>query len=345
MRVRRITGFDLIVACLLPIILYYSFHLGLGQNKAVFRRDQFHIVFDGAVAVFLFINGLTTGFATISGQSPRLMSKYLVRKGSLFLIMGLALSFVRVPDFFVLLGLSSLAAAVLIPLTSTLIRVFVTILLLVSFYLYFLTDGQINIAPFFGEQPIGFIKHFITSGYYAILPWMVFYFGGVLHSRRLIFRVERPDWATTVIGLILIGLALAVEVFLSSRFHRLTDDNSAPFPVGHLHLLFPSFIIGAFGLAFILSNLALKLNRPSFNDRFKVFKNFAKMKYSVLLALVIAGYFASLRIGPFENFGYRTIILFSLLVTGVTVIFSFIWLKKFSNGPVEMILRQLTPKK
>ncbi len=345
MRVRRITGFDLIVACLLPIILYYAFHLGLGQNKAVFRRDQFHIVFDGAVAVFLFINGLTTGFATISGQSPRLMSKYLVRKGIVFLILGMALSFIRVPDFFVLIGLCSIAASVLIPLTSTLIRVFVTVLLLVSFYLYFLTDGQINIAPFFGNQPMGFIKHFVSSGYYGVLPWMVFYFGGVLHSRRLIFRVERPDWATAVIGFVFIGLAIAIEWFLSDRFHRLTDSSSAPFPVGHLHLLFPSFIIGAFGLAFILSNLALKLNRPSFNDRFKVFKNFAKMKYSVLLALVVAGFFASLRIGSFENFGYRTIFLFSLLVTGVLIIFAHFWLKKFSNGPVEMVLRQLTPKK
>lgn len=346
MKIRRLSGFDLVIGITLPVIIYYTLHLGAGQNRDLFRRDQFHLILDGVIAIFLFTNGLTTGLAGQMNPSHRGLQRYLVGKGLLFCAFGVVTSFTRMPDIFMLLGLTSLTAALLLPLTSALIRVFNAAIFTLALYLYFLTDIRFELFPQGGiHNPIGYAKHFLFYGYYAFIPWSMFFFGGMLQARKLAERKPGSSGSELVIAGTFIAAAVIAEIFLSWRIPNLGGPGSAPFHmITHLHFLYPSFMLGAFGLCFAASHLAQKVNVVRGKRQFELLNVIAKMKYSVLLATAATGYLTSFVIRPSENFGIRTIILLSVLVVLCTSLFGYLWSKKFASGPVEYLLRLLSPK-
>lgn len=347
MRIRRLSGFDLVIGITLPVIIYSIMHLGAGQNQEVFRRDQFHLLFDGAVAVFLFINGLTTGLAARLNLAQKGLQRYLISKGLLLIVLGLVTTFTRTPDIFFLLGFTSIVAAAILPLTSGLIRILNAGIFTLALYFYFLTDIRFELAISGGmSNPVGMIKHFALNDYFAIIPWSTFFFGGLLQARNMAERKPGTQGSEFVIGSFLIAAAVLSEVFLEWRFPNLGGPGSAPYHgIYIIHLLYPSFMLAAFGLCFFASRLAQKANELNGKRKFELINVLAKMKYSVLLAAAVAGYLTSFLIRQGENFGIRTIVILTLIVVFTTSIFGYFWSRRFSNGPVEFILRAFSPKK
>ncbi len=346
MKLRRINGFDLLIALLLPLIIYYGFHLGLGQRQDSFRRDQFHIVFDGAMAVIIFITGVTSGLSMAIGNHPRKARLYMMRKAVLLLLIGALLAFCRVPEVFTLLGMLAMIGFFVLPLTSTLLRVTSTVLLIASFYLYFLTENRINITPYLHGVSAHLLLHHLAYGYYGFLPWAPFFISGALYSRRLLNRYGKPDQSGVFAGFVVVLLGFVLELFLASRFPNLTGIEGSPYPfVKYVHLTFPSFMMVSFGLSVIMSALATRIGEHPALKKASVVSTYGRMKYSVLSAALVAGCLADWYREPGGNFGYRTIFLFSLLVVVITFVATSIWTRFFSNGPIEMILRAITPKK
>lgn len=346
MKIRRLSGFDLVIGLTLPVIIYMTLHLGAGQNKDVFRRDQFHLFFDGATALFLFVNGLTTGLAARVNPAQGGLQRYLLLKGALFIVLGLISGFTRTPDIFILLGITSVIAAGLLPLTSGLIRIVNAGIFTIALYFYFLTDIRFELFPPAGlSNPVEFVKHHSIFGYYAAIPWSAFFFSGLLQARSMAERKPGTTGSELVLGIVLIAIAAVVEVFLQWRIPNLAGPGSAPYhSITLFHLLYPSFMLGAFGLCYIASHLAQKVNEMPGKRKFELLNVLAKMKYSVLLATVVVGYLTSFIIRQGENFGMRTIVLLTATVVVITSVFGYLWSKRFSNGPVEYILRAFSPK-
>lgn len=346
MKVKRITGFDIAAGLLIPIALYYFFHLGIGQNKDSFRRDQFSLIFDGAVAAFVFLNGLTIGLSVAAGDGMKGVQKYLTRRGLVFIGIGCILDLTGMPHIFTLLGLLSLAASVFVPLSSLLIRVFTTVLLIIAFYFYFLTDIRINLDAFGGGSVLHFLSHHGVYGYYSLLSWAPFFLGGVLFSRRLLDRRFKPGLGGAGRALLLVALGVLAEILLSERFPNLGGVAASPYPfMQPIQFLYPSFMLSAFGICLVIGNLSSGTGGNSVLPFSGMLKNYGKLKYSILLAAVIGGWLASLLLTGIENYGYRTIALFTLLVWGITLLGSALWLRYFNAGPVEMLLRTIAPGK
>lgn len=347
MKLKRVTGFDIAIALLVPIALYYIFHLGIGQNKDTFRRDQFNLIFDGAVAAFIFLNGLTIGLSMGSGDSLRGLQKYLLVRAAAFAGLGLLVDFMGMPHFFFLLGLLSAAASVLVALSSFLIRVFTIVLLTTAFYVYFLTDIRISIDAFEEGSVLYFLAHHLVHGYYALLSWAPFFLVGLLFSRRMFDRHFKPGWTGVSRSMFLVVVGIGVEVLLNNRFPHLGGVEASPYPfMQPIQFLYPSFAIAAFGLCLSLGNIAAVTNNDRTSRRLlALLGNYGKLKYSVILAALTAGWMASLLLAGNENYGYRTVALFTLLVWGITFVGTTVWLRFFSNGPVEMLLRTISPGK
>jgi hypothetical protein len=346
MKLKRVTGFDVAVALLVPVALYYIFHLGIGQNKGTFRRDQFNLIFDGAVAAFVFINGISLGLSMASGEYIDSTRRYFILRGLTFIGIGLLVDLSGMPHIFTLLGLLSIGASAFVPLSSSLLRVLTTVLLTIAFYFYFLTDIRINIEATQGTSVVHYLAHHTLYGYYSLLSWAPFFVGGVLFSRQLLNRHFKPGLLGVKLSVVIVVIGVVVEILLSNRFPNLGGKSASPYPFMQLlQFLYPSFTITAFGLSLAIANLAVAVNEHS-ESRFKaLLRNYGKVKYSVLLAALIAGWFATLLLAGNQNFGYRTVALFTLVVWGISFAGTAVWLRYFSTGPVEMLLRAISPGK
>ncbi len=346
MKLKRVNGFDIAVALLVPLALYYVFHLGIGQNKNTFRRDQFNLLFDGAVAAFIFLNGLTIGLSMGSGDSLRGLQKYLVIRAVVFAGLGLLIDLTGMPHFFVALGLLSAAASVLVALSSFLLRVITVVMLTTAFYVYFLTDTHISLNAIENGSIPHFLAHHLVHGYYALLSWAPFFLGGLLFSRRMFDRHFKPGWPGVATSMLLVVFGIGFELMLNARFPNLGGIDASPYPfMQPLQFLYPSFMLTAFGLCMSVGNIAAMTNDRSSLRLFTFLGNYGKLKYSVILAALTAGWMASLLLAGNENFGYRTVAIFTFLVWGITFVGATVWLRFFSNGPVEMLLRAISPGK
>lgn len=345
MALKRINGLDLAVAILLPFVIYYGYHLGLGQNKEAFRRDQLHLVFDGGVAVFIFVNGLTSGLSMASVRRKKVRN-YLFRKGLLLAVIGLLASFCKVPSIFMLLGLVSMASSQLVQLTSNLLRIFVGVLLGTSAWLYFLTDTKVDIAPLLRGADLHMIMHYAYTGYYAFLPWALFFIAGILHSRWILSRPSKSSKTGLVSGVVIILIGIGSETFFGNRFPMLGGEGSSPYPLMQpIQFLFPSFLITTFGTSLVVTHLAFRFNEFEQSKFLSAVHGFARMKYSVLAAAIAAGCLAELLLNHGSNFGHQTIALFTVMVCVITFVASIVWLRFFSNGPIEALLRVITPSR
>lgn len=346
MKLKRVTGFDVAVAMLVPLTLYYLFHLGIGQNKGTFRRDQLNLIFDGAVAAIVFLNGITVGLSMVSGEHMSSIRRYFILRGLAFLIIGLLVDLSGMPHIFTLMGLLSIGASAFAPLSSSLLRVLTTVLLTTAFYFYFLTDIRINVSAINETSVVHYLAHHCVYGYYSLLSWAPFFVGGVLFSRQLLNRHFKSGWSGVQRSSLIILVGILAEVMLSHRFPNLGGQGASPYPfMQALQFLYPSFTITAFGLSLVIANLAVAINEHSESYVKALLRNYGKVKYSVLLAALVAGWLATFLLAGNQNFGYRTVALFTLLVWGITFAGSAVWLRFFSTGPVEMLLRAISPGK
>jgi len=346
MKTKRITGLDLAVGMLLPVIVYYGLHLGIGQSRSTFPREQFHLIFDGAVAVFMFINGLTTGFsAGINGNSGA-VQRYLLKRGGVFLALGLLVSIVWPTNLFLVFGSASIAMALILPFHSTILRFLGFALALFAIYIYTLTDVNIALSIFSQAIPVGSVLHLWQNGYYAFVPWFVFMLFGFLFSRSQL-HFESSARLRYVVGTLLLLAAVGAEllfegnVLTTRQIGRADALNTSP-----LHLTITSFFFAAHGLALFFVQFALKINERWPDAKpMAALKHYAKMKYSMLLAQAAAGALAALLLDAGESFGALTVVIFSLIVTAISALFAYVWSLRFAAGPVELVLRALTTRK
>lgn len=344
MKTKRITGLDLAVGLLLPLIVYFGLHLDIGQGLSEFPREQFHLIFDGAVAIFMFINGLTTGFSAGINGNGASVQRYLVKRGLVFTALGGVVSIFWPSNLFLLFGTSSLAMALLLPLHSTILRFVAFALALYALYIYTLTDVTIALSVFSQGVPVGSIIHLLQNGYYAFVPWFVFMLFGFLFSRSQL-HLETSARLRSLFGALLLLAALAIELVFEGNVLSVRQSTGGE-NITPLHLTMASFFFAAHGLALFFVQFALKLNeRWPASKSMSALKHYAKMKYSMLLAQATAGALAALLLGAGESFGMLTIVIFSLVVTLISALFAYVWSLRFAAGPVELVLRALTSKK
>lgn len=346
MKTKRITGLDLAVGMLLPLIVYYGLHLGIGQGRSEFRREQFHLIFDGAVAVFMFIHGLTTGFSAGINNNSGSVQRYLMKRGLVFIGIGVVLSWFWPTNLFLLLGTASLGLALILPLHSTIIRFVGFALALYALYLYTLTDVTILLDITSQDVPLGNLLHLWQTGYYAFVPWFVFMIFGFLFSRSQL-HLETAARLRYVCGTILLVAAVLVElVFENNLLHVRPVTRASETSLTPLHGVMATFFLAAHGLALFVIQFALTLNeRWPASKAMAALKHYAKMKYSMLLAQAAAGALAALLLDDGESYGAVTIVIFSIVVTIISALFAYVWSLRFAAGPVELLLRAVTTRK
>lgn len=340
MKPPRITGMDLVIAAFLPLVIYYGIYLDLGQNREEFPRQQLHLFLDGAVGALLFSTAVSTGMSITTGNGLRALQKYLMKRGSFFLILGLVLSFIWPTNLFMLLGGCSLLSALIIPLNSTFLFFVGAIVSLGAIVMSQFGNLMIVINPWDGKLPFSLIKHFLISGPYAMMPWFFFWILGLIYSRGDFFSKRGRD-LRSFMGVVLVILGILLEFYFQNILLDGFTASSHPFnrsTIFDLHL--PPFLILTTGVIIILFNFIMKWNeRLSAGTLVTAIRYFGKMKYSVLLAQGIVGGILGFKLTGLETYGLGSVILMGVLGSVLSIIVSYFWTKRFGLGPVEKVLK------
>lgn len=346
MKTKRINGLDLAIGVSIPLMLFFGFFLEIGMANDSFSRDRFTWLFDGSVAVFLFYAGLTAGFSASLPSNLRSVRRYLVRRGLLFVALGLLLSFFWPSNLFTTLGLVSLVGAVLILLQTSLLRAAIVLFFLASLYTYTFVQTSTELCVLHISRPEQCLTNILYQGYYAFLPWVVFFLAGMSFSRNPILHGTKhlPAMALAAISII---AGLMVELLFSKGFFQTATKAVSPWPDMSLgSLLLPSFVLVFIGIAILSARLALARNTGASTSLVsRGFQFIAKTKYSLLLMQASAGILADLRLQAGESYAWSTLAVFTLVVLAISIGFLFLWVKRFGSGPVEQVLRAMVTKK
>ena len=339
MKVGRISGLDVAYVLAMPMIIYISTFLELGQRSETFIRDQFHILYDGSVAAFLFLSGLTASLKQNSPAGPRLAQRYLIIRGGIFVIFGLILSFFWPTNLFVLLGLCSFVLAIVLPFHTTLVFFALAVMAVYGLFTYFFKEISTNLIPWEGYNPKHIAFYFLRDGYYGLAPWLIFMLAGGMYCRTDFLR-KRSQKSLIGLGAFLLlsafGLEFAIERFTNAGYiskHATFTD------ITFLHLTLPSFLVGGFGFSMLLLHLAIQLNdRMDGHPAMSLIRKVGRIKYTALALFCFGGIAAGLLISGPETFGIRNIILLSVLLVAGIFVFTHFWLKRFDTGPVERVM-------
>jgi hypothetical protein len=181
------------------------------------------------------------------------------------------------------------------------------------------------------------------NGYYSLLPWVVFFFAGLIFGRTDV----RPKGVLPPSSAL--GIALIVASFLVNRYAKILDTDSLLLRRSDLffmnvRLLFPAFCIYGIGVSIVMLNTFIFLFRKlSAPKALKFIQTISSMKYSVVLFYTLIGAI-TLSATNVEFFSKRfALILYVVLATALTFYLPFLWRKKVTeHGPMEYIIKRIS---
>lgn len=186
----------------------------------------------------------------------------------------------------------------------------------------------------------GFIRNLFYNGFHPVVPWSAFMLVGIWFGRKDLSNRSFLKRAVLVSGLIFILVHIASNLgkhFLPTELELFVETTPMP-PL-------PFYFINGASIAILIisSSVLIGLNYPK-NSVVKLLCGTGKLALTFYVAHVIFGMgipelLAPDRIGDFK---WIHTLLYTILFCCTSVIFSFLWLRKFIMGPLEWLMRTVT---
>jgi uncharacterized protein len=352
MKSSRIAGLDLANALALPGLFLTSYVLGLTNVFTKTLVIQHDIIRDVWACLCLFVSGMLVTI-TMHGarKRSRTKKKFFVRKGVVFIIIGLLISLIWPVNLFIIMGILFATAPYLALLNSNILKslmflVFISSVCLSQF-------GEINLSPTLlsvkllsPSTIINYISNIGITGYYALIPWSGFFLAGMIFSRNDIMqkRTFRFNNLGGLIGLILGIVVHEMWADINPPVHLSTATTSLPYKL-ILIVETPAFVILGTSMCVLIVNQLIHIGSKFRNNGIiKTIAQIGSMKQSLYLAHLIIG--CVLVIGLNSNIfnSYRLVL---VVFGGVTIILfalSILWNKRYKLGPVEWAIQRLSSK-
>ncbi|MFM1931263.1 MAG: hypothetical protein RL226_566 [Bacteroidota bacterium] len=343
MKAPRIAGIDFIYALLLPFILITFGLLETAGGVHDVLHNEYHLVFDSAFALFLFMNGLTTALAAGSGMNVWNLQVYLFKKGLIFLVIAIPLSFISISNPFMLLAALSIVSSVLIVFTTSIISFTLSAIVLYGAYSALFTEVRLDLliqAP--GYLPSQVIQYPLKTSYYAFLPWASFYLAGVLVS-RLEFIRRASSILHLIVGIAALLLGLLIGFMTEVRSIVMFNKSILPQGLRLFMISFPGFFIAIMGLSIVLTDFNNWATTRFQNLASKPgIRHLSKSKYSVMLLYILLFLASNALFGAATQSWVRLGV--SVGIAGLVILPYFLFSKSkfFLLNPVERVVRLVT---
>jgi uncharacterized membrane protein YeiB len=192
----------------------------------------------------------------------------------------------------------------------------------------------------------GMVRHLFFNGFHPVIPWVAFLFVGMWLGRQdLLDPAVRKRLLIYCAGVVLIvetvSWLLTMVVMEVTPEAELTDAlalvASQPLPP------MPFYLLSAGGAAIIVIILSIMLSRKYPGSVFiKSLVATGQLALTLYVAHVIVGMGVLEFFGRLENQSLEFAVLSAFLFILFGVIFSVLWRKRASRGPLEFIMRRMT---
>ena len=181
MKAPRIAGLDMANALALPGLILTSFVLVLTDVFTKTMVIEHDIIRDVWGCLFLFVSGMLVTI-TMHGARKRSRSKkkYFMRKGVVFLVLGLLFSLIWPVNLLIVLGIMFLAAPYFALLNSNILKSLMVLVFLAAVFMN--QFGDISLRPTHlsvelvnPSTLLNYLSNIGINGYYALIPWSGFF--------------------------------------------------------------------------------------------------------------------------------------------------------------------------
>ncbi len=344
----RLIGIDVTyVMALVGCVIYgYTYTIGdLVQNSLT--HTKFNVVFDVFPALFFFLNGFTVTLTMRDRRiSNRKLLSYSGKRGSVLLLIGLMFCAVWPMNIFIASGMMFLVIPFVAQWNNVLIRVITLLTVVFGVTLLFLdvpAHTTYTLPSLGGGEIYNGLGFLFFNGYYSLLPWVVFFFAGLIFGRT---DVRPKGWLppSSVIAVLLV-----VAAFFVNGYAKILDTDAlllrrSDLFFMNIRLLFPSFCLYGIGLSIFLLNANIYLfRRLTAPKLLKFVQTISSMKYSVVLFYTLIGV-VTLTATNVEFFSKRLALsVYVVLATVLTFYLPFIWRKKVTEqGPMEYLIKRIS---
>ncbi|MCU0375890.1 MAG: DUF418 domain-containing protein, partial [Chitinophagaceae bacterium] len=194
----------------------------------------------------------------------------------------------------------------------------------------------------------GFLRNTFYNGWNALFPWLAYFMTG-LYLGRLNWQLTR-----TSINIFFVGMAMYLIVLFTQILSPLlgAPDWLIYFLNADYLPPFLPFIIGTTGFGLMLISFFMYISKKGIQSSLVI--AFAKTGQMTLthyvshltLGMVILGLVTGNHYGPEMQIKQPLqpvyLLLFALLYFAISVLFTYIWSKKYKQGPLETIMRKIS---
>ncbi|PEC20462.1 hypothetical protein COM96_19770 [Bacillus cereus] len=355
---KRIIGLDFARALAMFGMLLVNFMVitGAEGNGPPFLIT-FMSLFEGrASALFVILAGigisLMTRSSVASNEKIKISnSRKMIWKRSLFLfVLGLLLYVMEwTGDILHYYGVYLFVAALLITVRKKLLLLLSIIILFTAQYLqltFNTFEGWEGPIPFINYVDFwtinGFLRNLFFNGYHPILPWFSFFLIGMIIGRLDLHNQKIRE------RLLLFGITITILTELLSKglTHYFIPyiGNEASIFLFNTGPILPNilYILSATGSAFAILIICLYISEKYENNWFVTsIVQTGQLTLTHYVSHVFIGIGALILLNRMEH---QTLLFVLLFATGFfifSILFSVLWRKKFSRGPIEWIMRKL----
>lgn len=352
---KRIVGLDVAraMAILGMVIVNFKMVFG-GEGSPILQKIA--LGFEGkAAALFVSLAGLGMGLAWKKAISKHAENKYykqLLKRAVLLFFIGLSYKWLWPADILHFYGLFMLICILLMYMKRIhFLPVAIAFVLAYPFMFIFIDYEQgwdfvnFNYLDFWTVK--GFLRNIFFNGFHPIIPWVAFMLFGVWLS-RFDFRDLKFLKRSLIVGFFgFLAIKLLSNYLIrtgGSFMSETQEDIELLFGIGPIPPL-PLYMFSASFMAlFIISASCIMALRFPNNLLVKVFERSGKLALTIYVAHVILGMGIVESIDPYKLGQYSITFSFWYAIAFVVISFMFShwYLKKYKQGPLEMLLRYLS---
>ncbi len=350
MKSTRIAGLDLANALALPGLFLTSFVLVLNHVFTKTSALEHDMIRDIWGCLFVFVSGMLVTI-TMHGARRKSRSKkrYFLRKGAVFLMLGLGFSLIWPVNILVLLGIMFIAAPFLAQLNSNILKSMMVLIFLAAVFVN--QFGDINLRPSRLSLDIinpltilNYMTNVAVSGYYALIPWGGFFMAGMIFARNDIMqrRIVKLNNIVGIAGLILGFVIHFIWIFLNPQANMSAAGSHLPFKLLWI-VQTPAFIVLGTALSILLVNFLVAIGTKYKNARsLKLVATIGSMKQSLYIAHLCIGCLLIFGFNSNTYDSYEVALIVTLGVTILLFVLAVLWKKQHNFGPVEWVIHRLS---
>lgn len=356
---KRIIGLDFARAWAMFGMLLVNFMVITGaEGNGPPLLKTFMTLFEGrASALFVILAGIGITLMTKSSVASQEKikintSRILIWKRSLFLfILGLLLYVMEwTGDILHYYGVYLFIAALLITVRRTILIWLSIIILLAAQYLqltFNAFEGWGGTIPFINYIDFwtltGFLRNLFFNGYHPIFPWFSFFLIGMIIGRLDLHNRKIRHW------LFLLGLTVTVIIELLSKglthlFIPYISEAASTFLFNTGPIL-PNilYVASATGSAIAILIICLYIAEKYENNWFVTsIIQTGQLTLTHYVSHVFIGIGALIVLNRMEHQTLLFVLLFATAFFIFSILFSVLWRRNFSRGPIEWIMRKIT---